>query len=224
MRAIGYLVLILVLSCGREVESPYERIVRYEPELSLDHYHALVGEAEPMYTVDDLLVFLSVYGRCDEGVLPAFGNYFQDIGVGGSFLGNLTKVGGESMFSPSGDALVDTVGYSFGWYVNDEFVYGYSNPRVSDVFVCSGVFRMRLEVVSPLGNVYSREEWAFLGGGDGIITCPCDGCPFFFEVFYEFHPDVDAYFFLIEGVEWDFDGDGCVTLPDLLIFLSMFGG
>lgn len=218
--------LFVLLSCGKERvgDAVYDRIVRYEPALDYEQYHALVSDvSEPSYGMDDLLVFLSVYGSCDDGVLPAFGNYFQDIGLGGSRLGNLTRVGGEDMFSPSGVVLVDTLGYSFGWYVNDALAYSYADPKVSDVFLCSGVFSLRLEVVTPMGSVYEREQWAFLGGGDGAITCPCDGCPFFFEVFYEFHPDVDAYFFRVDVSPWDFNGDGCVGMSDLLIFLSLFG-
>jgi len=217
--------LMALVSCEKDLgETPYERIVRYEPSLSMDEYHALVSGADPVYVVDDLLMFLSAYGKCDVDVVPAFGNYFQDIGVGGSLMGNLTLIGGESMFSPSGDVLVDTMGYAFGWYVNDDLVYSYSNPKVSDIFVCSGVFRLRLDVDTPFGSLYSREQWAFLGSGTGAITCPCDGCPFFFEVFYDFHPDVEEFHFRENSSEWDFTGDGCVGIDDLLIFLSLFGG
>jgi hypothetical protein len=215
-----------MVSCVEDVAVPsgYELVREVEPMMSAAEYLAVVGESGSVYDVTDLIEFLAMYGRCEVGVLPAFGNYYQDIGQGGSLVGNLTRVGGERFFEADGSVGVDTTGYGFVWVNGGVDVFVGGNPDIGDVMVCSGVQRLGLRVESPLGARYYREEWAYFGLSSGVDDCLCDGCPCQFCVFYEFWPDVDEFSFMVSPPKYDFNDDGCIDVSDLTVFLSLYGG
>ena len=205
----------------------YELIQEKEPSMSFEEYDNLTSNASvPIYDVSDLLEFLSVYGLCDVSITPAFGNYYQDIGQGGSLLGNLSKLEDDRFFSADGEVLIDTMGYEFHWFIEGfpGAIYSFSNPEISDIYICNGVFLLGLQITTPIGSKYFREEFAYFDNPNiPNNNCICEGCPGQFEVFYEFYPDLPLYSYRYAFSPYDFNNDNCVNSSDLIIFLQNFG-
>lgn len=231
MRKIDFFILfqfaVILFYAGckedRPLDPSYDSISKVEPNLTYENYLELLSNESTSYNANDLVEFLSHYGNCVQNITPAFNNYHQDIGLGGSFLGHISQVDGTLFVGPSGNILIDTTDYKFNWYVNSQLVFTGVNPTVSNVFTCSGVFRMKLEITTPIKAVFEREEWAFLGSNTGIIDCPCNNCPNQFQVFYEFYPNVPPLFFMTSHPKWDLNRDGCINVGDLTIFLANYG-
>jgi hypothetical protein len=227
---LGFLIIgILSISCNPQPTptTSYELIQEKEPSLSFEEYENLTRNViTPVYNTSHLLEFLSIYGLCDISVTPAFGNYYQDIGQGGSFLGNLSKLGEDRFFSSDNIMLIDTTGYEFHWFVDGipGAIYNFSNPEISDIYECNGVFLLGLQVTTPIGSKYFREEFAYFDNPNiPNNNCICEGCPGPFEVFYEFYPDLPPYSFRYIQTQYDFNNDNCINASDLIMFLQNFG-
>lgn len=169
-------------------------------------------------------LFTAQFGRtlndCPE-IFPSFNNYYQDINVGGSRLGNLTRVNGQLLF-PASNPNAEYPDFEFRWYLNDVLVSTLGNPRLSDIKPegCSGVMRMRLEVIhKPTMSYGVREEWCYLQYLDLAVCEPQEGAPSQFGVFVPFYPDVNPREEYM-GMAYDFNGDGVVNVTDLTIFLG----
>ena len=193
------------------------------PEFTISDYNSIQKSPYTNYGIYDLLDFLTHYGQSIDDITPAFGNYNQDISVGGSYLGQLSLVNDEPIISV--DVVnIDTLNYEFSWYLNEEFMTNLSNPKVYDFdsIECDGVLQLQL-VITDLnsGAKFSRKEWSYFGFNN-IEDCVCDNCPSQFDVFYDFYPEVDPYYYMIECATWDLDCDGIIGSNDLMLFLSEF--
>ena len=169
-------------------------------------------------------LFTAQFGRtlndCPE-IFPSFNNYYQDINVGGSRLGNLTRVNGVLLF-PASNPNAEYPDFEFRWYLNGVLVSTLGNPRLSDIKPegCSGVMRMRLEVIhKPTMSYGAREEWCYLQYLDLAVCEPQEDAPSQFGVFVPFYPAVNPREEYM-GLAYDFNGDGVVNVTDLTIFLS----
>jgi len=177
------------------------------------------------YNIEDVLDFLEVYGTTTPDVLPAFNNYYQDIGEGGSNLGQLSLVNEELFINNLGELIVDTSNYTFNWYINNTLQCSETNPKLWDLnnnLQCDGVVNLTLEIVTPSEAIYSRDQWAFLDYNE-ISNCNCAECPSLFEVFYTFYPDVEPYHYQISPAKWDLNSDQIINSNDLLILLQGYG-
>lgn len=162
------------------------------------------------YTTADLLDFLSKYEQTSIDVTPAFVNYYQDI-----FPNSLAKL--DNLTVPECDC-------SYSWFINGNLVYeGEDLPldTVRSQIECEGVCRIRLEVIDNfLETKYSREEWAFLEFVEIENFCECDTCPNYWEVFYDFYPEVSPYYYVVEHPKYDFDNNNSLGVGDLLVLLA----
>lgn len=172
----------------------------------------------------ELLNFTKMFGRqlidCPK-IFPSFNNYYQDIGVGGSRLGNLTKVNDQLLF-PANNPNAEYPDFEFRWFINGHLVSELGNPRLSDIKPqdCCGVVRLMLHIYhKPTGSFAQREEWAYLQYLDLPFCTPPLGAPSQFGVFVPFYPDVDPYTEYM-GLDYDYDKDGVVGASDLLTFLN----
>ena len=171
-----------------------------------------------------ILAFLSQYGHSIEdapAIQPAFHNYHQDIGPGGSFVGNLTRLDGQRMFDASGEENVPTDEFQWAWYVDGVFMTDLANPTNNDLRPeADGVVMIKMVVThTPTGVQSQRQYWAFL---DFLDTPNIDdpARPSRFEVFIDYWPDYEAadYAFLT----YDLNHDGKVSSMDLLTLLASF--
>lgn len=203
-------------------DKTYQQIHQAEPSLAYEEYLNLLSSVDTVYTVSDLNRFLSQYGTCEPNIEVAFNNYFQDVGQGLSFVGNLTRIGTDRFFSPGGNMVLDTTGYTFRWYSNGELQYVGGNPVINDVWSCSGVQLIRLEVETPRNAIFAREYYAYFGTTSND-NCVCPNCPSQFEVFIPFYPAFESYGYMTLPTEFDFNSNGCIDSGDLTVFLSLFG-
>jgi hypothetical protein len=216
MKTLFILPLLLILSSCQE-KSDIEIIKEVEPTLTEETIKKTIGSQSEQYGSEDLLDFLSVYGENVTDITPAFMNYYQDISSSqsNSLYDNLTE--------PNGN-------YSYRWFINEKLVStDYNlvlNPLVN-VLPCEGVMRVKLEVTdNRFKSVYVREEYGFLefvDKDDFTEWCECGGCPDYWDVFYEFYPPRDPYFYQTKPARWDFDKNNFINSEDLLIFLSKYG-
>ena len=226
---IGISISLLVMqvsSCQKKPETSLDMIQRVVPELTEEQYYAVRGTSDPVYNVTDLLQFLGQYGMPTIDVIPAYNNYYQDIGVGGSNLGQLSKADGSLFINNNGILITDTTGYTFDWYINDVLQCTEANPKLWDLdenLICDGIVELRLDITTPQGAVYTRTQWAYIDY-NYIANCECENCPAPFEVFYTFYPAVPAYFYQSECAEFDFNCNQTIDSSDLLQFLSAYGG
>jgi hypothetical protein len=200
-----------------------ELIRKVDSTFTIDMYKSVKKSKNPTYGISDLLSFLGSYGMITNDITPAFGNYNQDITGGGSYLGQLSLVNGENMFNIN-EPIIDTLNYDFEWHLNGEFITDISNPKVYNFsnIECDGVMELTLSIKDlNSGAVFSRTEWSYFGFNN-IEDCNCDFCPGQFDVFYEFYPTVDSYYYMTECANWDLDCNGMVALGDLMIFLANF--
>jgi len=179
------------------------------------------------YDVQDLLDLLGMYGTATPDITPAFNNYYQDITGGGSRLGQLSKVDGELFVTNIGELVNDTTNYLFEWYINDVLQCIEANPKLWDLddnLICDGVVELKLVIKNiQRGSEFERTQWAYLDY-NYIDNCDCLGCPNLFEVFYDFYPEVDAYYYMTVPDRWDFNANGLIDSSDLTTFLSYYGG
>jgi len=173
---------------------------------------------------NDLLNLLGLYGTQQEDILPAFNNYYQDIaeGAGYSYLGQLSLIDGVAFFGSANTLQVDTVGWEFEWRINDVLLTTRANPQIYSFseLQCDGVVQLSLKITDALsGASFERTQWAYLGY-NYISDCVCPECPVFFEVFYEFYPDVEPYYFQVEYSVYDYNGDNQFNAQDLLTLLG----
>ena len=97
-----------------------------------------------------------------------------------------------------------TLDCSYKWYINDKLVSTDQNI-----------------VLNPLVNVLHCE--GLLEFVDLTEWCECGGCPDYWDVFYEFYPPHDPYFYQTQHSRWDFDKNNFINSEDLLTFLSLYG-
>jgi len=179
---------------------------------------------EDLTKQEKLEQFTSVFGRSISNspvIFPAFNNYYQDISVGGSRLGNLTKVNGEFLFPANGDPDKIYPDFLFQWFVNDVLVTTEQNPRLEDLKSdCSGVMEITLNILHlPTLTFAKRTEWAYLQYLD-LPACNLPDALSQFEVFIPFFPDVDPVEEYM-GLVYDYNNDGVVNAADLQFFLSL---
>ena len=208
----NYLLLALIfISCNQDKD--IEMIQAVEPTITEEQIVQLKGTKSQQFNSKDLLDFLAVYGEKVPDITPAFMNYYQDISSAqtNSLFDNLTE---------------PTLDCSYKWYINDKLVSTDQNlvlnPLVN-VLPCEGVVRVRLEVTDKrFGTVYQREEYGLLEFVDLTEWCECGGCPDYWDVFYEFYPPHDPYFYQTQHSRWDFDKNNFINSEDLLTFLSLY--
>lgn len=175
---------------------------------------------------NELALFTASFGKtiqdCPE-IFPAFNNYYQDIGPGGSRLGNLTKVDGVLLFPANGDPNRIYEALHFEWFINGIKVSDKQNPTLADIKpqVAAGIVQLSVRITHlPTQCSAFRKEWAWLQYQDLPAEFPEDG-PGILDVFVPFYPNVDPrqeYMVL----DWDYNRDGKVSSTDLTIFLSKF--
>jgi hypothetical protein len=220
------LLIMQALSCQKTPDPDLVLIQQTVPEFTEEQYYAVRATSNTVYTVNDLLRFLSQYGTATIDVIPAFNNYYQDIGTGGSNLGQLSKASGVLFINNNGTLLTDTIGYTFDWYINNVLQCSEANPKLWDLdenLICDGVVELRLDITTPQGAKYTRTQWSYIDY-NYISNCTCDTCPGLSQVFYTFYPNVPLYFYQIKCAEFDFDCNQLVDINDLLQFLSAYGG
>jgi hypothetical protein len=172
--------------------------------------------------------FLASFGRTLESVPEvwvAFNNYYQDIGVGGSRLGNLTLLNGVRMFPPN-EPNKDYPDFRFGWYINGVLRSEKGNPTLADLKGdCDGVVKIRLEVLHlPTQSLSIREEWGYLDYLD-LPSCEAvEGSPSQFGVFYDFYGGYEQEPRRFMRLVHDYNGYGVVNAGDLILFLQGVGG
>lgn len=176
--------------------------------------------------ITDLLNFLGLYGTQQEDVVPAFNNYYQDIaeGVGYSYLGQLSLVNGLPFFTSPNVMQVDTAYWEFEWRINDVLLTTRANPQIYSFseLQCDGVIEISLTITDKLSRAtFERKQWAYLGY-NYIDDCDCPECPLFFEVFYDFYPDVQPYFYQSAYSVYDYNNDNMFNCIDLLTLLGSF--
>ncbi len=135
--------------------------------------------------MNNLNQFLSSFSRTLETVpqvWPAFNNYYQDINVGGSRLGNLTLLNGERMFPPN-EPDKQYPDFTFEWYINGSLRTTSPNPTLADLKPeCDGVVKIKLIITHlPTQSIAEREEWGYLDYLD-TDSCETEGAPSQFEV------------------------------------------
>ena len=227
-----FLTLILsIFGCMKEneINDPLSLIQEKEPSLTKEIYDNTTNKSnQGIYDIDDLLELLSDYGTNTPNIVPAFNNFYNDVGGGGTYVGNLTLINGERFFDPANQLLIDTTGYTFDWYINNVFQCSETNPQFWDLdnnLDCDGVFELQLIITTPTNAVYSRTQWAYANYNSpelNLPTCDCVDCPSLLNVFYEFYPNVEPYFYQVECSSWDLNCDNTVSISDLLLFLSNF--
>ncbi len=208
-----------------DVEPIVKMVLEVEPSLTTEKIYETIGSQSNTYTIVDVLQFLGMYGMTIPDVTPAFNNYHQDIGVGGSRLGQLSKTNGTLFINNSGILLTDTAGYTFDWYINNVLQCSEANPRLWDLdetLVCDGVVELRLDITTTQGAIYSRTQWAYIDY-NYIENCNCIGCPLPFEVLYTFYPNVPGYFYQTKCANFDFNCNQIIDYSDLLTILANFG-
>lgn len=228
MTLVGIIGLLLTLgmmfitSCQKDISNDLELIQENEPTFTEEMYK----QHATSYDNNDLLALLGQYNTNTPNIVPAFNNFYNDVGGGGTYVGNLTLVEGERFFNPANQMVIDTTGYTFDWYVNDVLQCSETNPQFWDLdnnLDCDGVFELQLVVTTPTGAVFSRTQWAYVNYNSpelNLPTCDCLECPTQFNVFYTFWPDVDPYFYQTQCTSWDLNCDQIVNINDLLILLG----
>lgn len=209
-----------------EIDNVYALIMEIEPSLNYSEIQKIKGTQSIIYDINDVLTFLAFYGYEIPNIVPAYNNYYQDINIGGSRLGQLSIINGQPFINNNGVLLNDTLKYSFDWYINDVFQCSEANPRLWDFdenLICDGVVELKLRIIhNQLGFIYERTQWAYLDY-NYIQNCNCIGCPLPFEVFYAPYPNVDSYFFQVECATFDFNCNQIIDSFDLLTLLANFG-
>lgn len=234
---IVFAISLLVISCQKDIPQPINQvqveevddmvkmIMQIEPSLTVEEIQEVRGSQSSNYGMLDLLEFLGMYGITIPDVTPAFNNYYQDIGLGASNLGHLSKANGLLFVTNGGVWVTDTTGYTFDWYINDVLQCSEANPKLWDLdenLICDGVVEMRLDITTPQHAKYTRTQWAYIDY-NYIDNCSCPECPALFEVFYTFYPDVPSYFYQVECAEFDFNCNQTIDSSDLLTILANFG-
>lgn len=168
---------------------------------------------------NEILKLLAQFGNNIENspdVVPAFGNYFQDAGVGGSLIGNLTIVNGERLY-PNGNTS-EYPDFTFEWYNDGQLMTTKHHPTVADIVRpdYDGVVEIKVMIKHlPTSTIYERTQWAFFDMLGVSPTLEGNGRPLRWEVFYNFYPDEK-----FGRLEMDKDGDGLVSTTDLLDLIS----
>jgi hypothetical protein len=220
--------LIGLIGCHKEETHPddFQKIAVVEPSLSFDEYTRVKGSVSNTYTSSDLIQFLAHYGYETPDVLPAYNNYYQDINVGGSYLGNLTLFNGEPVIQ-SNLPQIDTLNLTFTWRLNDVIQCQEVNPRIWDLddnLACDGVLVMSLNVKHEFYEWEFKRETLSYFGYNYIDDCICPECPPQFSVFYTFYPnDYEPYDYLIAHAKWDLNEDNIINIQDLIQFLANYG-
>lgn len=225
-----FLLSLILLGCQKmDLTEDLEMPQRTENQLSPNSPTNLIVQStsSTQYGVQELLDFLSVYGTATPDITPAFNNYYQDIGVGGSTLGQLSQVDGALFISNQGTLINDTLNYSFEWYINGVLQCIEANPKLWDLddnLICDGVVELTLVIKNlQRGSIFERTQWAYLGY-NYIDNCQCASCPPQILVFYDFYPEVDPYHFMTSPDRWDFNANGLIDSSDLTTFLAYYGG
>ncbi len=160
-------------------------------------------------------------------VFIEFNNYYQDINTGGSYLGNLTTVNGEQLFtvSQTEDIYSDFIP---SWSVNGVVQTNLANPKLIDLKGdYQGVMLIEVECKHlPTGLVFKRSKWGFLGYVDlprveeNVYIPEGENLPANqWAVFTEWFP---SSYLPYENARFDndYDNNGTVTASDLTIYLS----
>ena len=176
--------------------------------------------------ITDLLNLLSLYGTQQEDITPAFNNYYQDISEGGgySYLGQLSLVNGVAFFLSPNIVQVDTSSYEFEWLINGVNLTSRANPQIYSFseLQCDGVVLMSLSITDKLSRAtFERTQWAYLGY-NYILDCDCIECPSLFDVFYDFYPDVEPYFYQSAFSVYDYNNDNLFSTVDFIGLLGEF--
>jgi len=209
------------------IENVYSLIKEKEPSITREVFMSKVSSSSTSYTVTDIIDFLSAYGNTVPDILPAFNNYYQDIGLGGSYMGNLSRINGNNFFATGNQVLQDTLPYTFSWSLDGVQQCEVANPKLWDLdnnLSCDGVLIMNLTISNnSLGYSFSRSEWSYLGY-NYIADCDCPDCPCQFCVFYDFYPDdYEPYQYQTSFATWDLNEDNSIDVSDLLILIANFG-
>jgi hypothetical protein len=178
------------------------------------------------YTRQEFQEFLSYYAkdyRQAPDVLPAFNNYYQDIGVGSDNLDNLTKWNDVPLRDLQPEDRPDL---SFRWYWNNliepEVLISdkYEWP-LSDMFgkvSCSGAGVMRLVVVdNETGAVFIRRMNAFIGI-NSLSFCS-NGMSQIDTFSEQIWPSGYKPYDYLE-IKYDLNGDRVINSADMLIILG----
>lgn len=175
--------------------------------------------------MNKILNFLPYFGQRIENspnILPAFGNYNQDIGPdGGNKIGNLTLLNGERMFDAAQNPVQPFSDFTFDWFIDGQYKTSNPTPNMSDLKgQFRGVLKIGLVIThKPTQTVYSRSYWGYFGYNDLPLHPQSDQRPGQFEVFSTpFYPDVEPYHFAKLANDLDLDGD--VDAADLLKLLA----
>lgn len=180
--------------------------------------------SQTCYQSSDLLAVVGNYAQPVPEVLPAFSNYYQDVGGGFQTFQVFSLVDGVAW--PDLDAATRSEWELF-WFKEGEagpWAVGELPPFNELEWGCDGPFFLTLEMRHTSGLVVARTEPAFVEfvledypecgseasqGEAGSIV---------------FYPEVDLGVYVTQNADGDLNGDGEVDADDLLVLLGDFCG
>ncbi|MCH2199858.1 MAG: hypothetical protein MK081_13850 [Flavobacteriales bacterium] len=195
---------------------------------SVDFYLSKEAEGD-CYTFSDLGTFLQFYSKDyseAQEIIPCFNNFHQDIGVGGTQIGNVSVLNGARLdLEP--EAVQNLFYYTWQWSSDGntfETVAEGFNPSMSEFDLpCDGGGYLKLSIYDPVKDaLYSRTEPAWLSYNDENIE-QCEGPIDLFDavtVITTTPPeDYTSFQYLHFPSEFDHNQDMKITVSDLRDFL-----